>query len=258
MSTPTTSPFLVQPPFDADSVGDCIIQASDGAQFKVLRAILGMASCVSRDMFDMPSPQSDSGENTKKGDSAPLPVIPVSEDAETVQIMLQMIYPIAPPSIQSITLANKLATACAKYFIHEAKLQLYVRNILSQNESLESDAVGCYTLAWRLGMEREAIAASQYLHPLDIGDKIVANRIVTESGDLGALLALWNLRVRIDNALDDLLALAPVHVDMACGSHPFSHGTSEGYRKRKEDLRDRMTSPYPVCDDVQAFLDFKA
>ncbi|KAG9040666.1 hypothetical protein FS837_000321, partial [Tulasnella sp. UAMH 9824] len=140
MSTPSTSPFLVQPPFDADSVGDCIIQASEGAEFKVLRAILGMASCVFRDMFDMPPPQSDSTENTKKEDSAPLPVIPVSEDAETLQVMLQMIYPIAPPSIQSITLANKLATACAKYFIHEGKLQLYVRNILNQDKSLKDDA----------------------------------------------------------------------------------------------------------------------
>ncbi|KAG9023452.1 hypothetical protein FS837_005805, partial [Tulasnella sp. UAMH 9824] len=140
MSTTTNSPFLVPPPFDTDSFGDCIIQASDGAEFKVLRAILGVASCVFRDMFDMPPPQTDSTENTKKGDSAPLPVITVSEDSETLQVMLQMIYPIAPPSIQSIKLANKLAAACAKYFIHEGKLKLYVRSILNQDKSLKDDA----------------------------------------------------------------------------------------------------------------------
>lgn len=258
MSTPTTSPFLVQPPFDADSFGDCIIQASDGAEFKVLRAILGMASCVFRDMFDMPSSQSDSTENTRAGYSAPLPIIPVTEDAETLQVMLQMIYPITPPSIQSITLAHKLATACDKYFIDTAKVQLHVRAILKQNDSLETDAVGCYTLAWRLGMEQEAITASRYLHPFDIGDRIAAKRIVTESGDLEALLALWDVKVRTDKALDDLLALAPINVDMACQSHRWPFGSSGLYPKRKERLRERMTAPNPVCDDVETFLGFQA
>ncbi|KIO24833.1 hypothetical protein M407DRAFT_25794 [Tulasnella calospora MUT 4182] len=259
MTTPSTSSFLVQPPFDAESFGDCIIQASDGAELKVLRAILGMASCVFRDMFDMPPPpESNAGENTGKGDVTPLPVIPVAEDAETLQVMLQMIYPLAPPSIQSITQAHKLATACAKYFIDTPKVQLHVRQILSQNDSLEMDAVGCYTLAWRLGIDQEAVVASRYPHTLDIGAKTVAKRILAESGDLEALLALWDLRVRTYKALDELLELAPIFYDMACGSHRRSVGTSGAYIKRREDLRERMAVPNLVCDDVEAFLDFQA
>ncbi|KIO24255.1 hypothetical protein M407DRAFT_26369 [Tulasnella calospora MUT 4182] len=257
MTTPSTSSFLVQPPFDAESFGDCIIQASDGAEFKGLRAILGMASCIFRDMFDMPPPPSNTAENTGMGDVTPLPVIPVAEDAETLQAMLQMIYPLAPPRIQSITLAHKLATACAKYFIDTAKVQLHVHAILNKNDSLEMDAVGCYTLAWKLGMEQEAIAASRYFCPLDVGNKTIAKRIVTESGDLEALLALWDLRVRTDKALDDLLALAPISVDMACDSHPWSSGTSGAYSRRKEGLGQRMAAPTPVCDDIEAFLAFQ-
>ncbi|KAG8915468.1 hypothetical protein FRC01_003648 [Tulasnella sp. 417] len=257
MTAPSTS-FIVQAPFDTESLGDCIIQTSEGAEFKVLRAILSMASCIFRDMFGMPSPTLDAAENVKTGDAAPLPVIPVSEDAETIQAMLQMIYPLAPPSIQSITLAHKLATASAKYFIETAKVQLHVRAILSQSSSLEMDAVGCYTLAWRLGMEQEAVAASRYLHSLDLGSKTAAKRIVTESGDLEALLALWDLRVRTDKALDDLLALAPVLADMACCSHRRSVGTCETHSKRRENLRERMAPPNPVCDNVEAFLEFQA
>ncbi|KAG8940702.1 hypothetical protein FRC00_012849, partial [Tulasnella sp. 408] len=232
--------------------------ASDGAEFKALRAILGMASCVFRDMFDMPPAQSDSAENTKTGDSSPLPIIPVTEDAETLQVMLQMIYPITPPSIQSIMLAHKLATACGKYFIDTAKVQLHVRAILNQNDSLETDPVGCYTLAWRLGMEREAIAASRYLHPFDIGNRTAAKRIVTESGDLEALLALLDVKPRTDKALEDLLALAPIKVDMACRAHRLSYGTGGPHSKRIEGLRERMAAPNPVCDDIEEFLGFQA
>lgn len=253
-----TTPFVVQPPFDAKSVGDCIIRTPDGTEFKVFKAILSMASPIFRDMFDMPTVTSKEAENSLAENEASLPVIPVQEDAETLQALLQMIYPITPPLIQSMTLAGKLVTTCDKYFIDAAKVQLYVRGILSHEESLIKEPIACYTIAWKLGMEQEAIVASRHLHSLDVTDRAAAKTIVSQSGDLEALLALWDLRIRTDKALDALLALAKVNMDMACPTHPWSSGTPDVYSRRKDRLRDAMVPSAPSFEDVEQFLGFKA
>ena len=76
--------FVVSPPFDADSVGDCIIQSSDGVQFKVVRAILTLASDVFTDMFGLPQPQDKSSDSIT-------PIIVVTEDSLTLHALLMTI-----------------------------------------------------------------------------------------------------------------------------------------------------------------------
>ncbi|KAG8974446.1 hypothetical protein FRC05_007245 [Tulasnella sp. 425] len=258
MTEQATTPFVIQPPFDAESVGDCIIRTPDGTEFKVFKAILAMASPIFRDMFDMPAVASKEAENGHSENETSLPVIPVQEDVETLQALLQILYPITPPLIHSMMLARNLVTACDKYFIDFAKVKLYVRGILSHEESLTKEPVACYALAWKLGLEQEAIVASRHLHSLDMTDSVAAKTIVSQSGDLAALLALWDLRIRTDKALDALLALAKVNVDMACPNHNWASGSTEEYSERKERLREVAVVSDPSFEDVEQFLGFKA
>lgn len=250
-SKPTTK-FVVSPPFDSESVGDCILRTSDGAEFKVVKAILYLGSTIFRDMFDMP-PVTHADES-----EASLPVVPVEEDPETIQVLLQMLYPIEPPPISTLSLAKKLVTACDKYFVNPFKAQLYLKKILSDKQSLKEDPLGCYALSWRLGLEEEAIAASQYLHHVDISDGNVAKEILSRSGNVEALNRLWDLKFRREQGLDEILALANVDKDMACSTHPKATGTTEKYLARKEALRRSLMVPNPVCENAETLLGYKA
>ncbi|KAG8913779.1 hypothetical protein FRC00_001609 [Tulasnella sp. 408] len=223
--------FIVQPPFNSESVGDCILRSPDGTEFKVVKAILYLGSTIFRDMFDIPQ-ASNASEN-----QADLPVVPVEEDPESMQTLLQMLYPVEPPPIKSLSLARKLVTACDKYFVNSAKVRLHLKEILSKSQSLEEDPLTCYSLSWRLGLEEEAIAASRYTHSVDLADNAVAQKIVSTSGSLESFARLWDLKFRREQALDQILALATDKRDIACGHHTTTPGSLKDYSVRKGDLR---------------------
>lgn len=250
-STPAAQ-FIVSPPFDSESVGDCILRTPDGTKFKVVKAILYLGSTVFRDMFDMPPATAVGTEEAK------LPIIPVEEDPETMQTLLQMLYPIEPPTIKSLSLAKKLIPACDKYFVNNTKVQIHLQRILSSSRSLKEDPLACYALSWSLGLGEEAIAASRHLHHVDLSNRDIAKRIVHQSGNLDALTGLWDIKFRRERALDELLALAKVDQSVACGRHSRVTGTTREYLARKEALRRFLNVPAPICEDVEAFLGFDA
>ncbi|KAG8961414.1 hypothetical protein FRC00_012312 [Tulasnella sp. 408] len=249
-STPAAQ-FIVSPPFDSESFGDCILRTPDGTKFKVVKAILYLGSTVFRDMFDMPPATGVSTEEAK------LPIIPVGEDPETMQTLLQMLYPIEPPTIKSLSLAKKLIPACDKYFVNTTKVQIHLQRILSSSRSLKEDPLACYTLSWSLGLGEEAVAASRHLHHVDLSNRQIAKRIVSQSGNLDALTGLWDVKFRRERALDELLALAKVDQNTACGKHGPVTGTTREYLARKEALRRSLNVPEPICEDVEAFLGFE-
>ncbi|KAG8961410.1 hypothetical protein FRC00_012308 [Tulasnella sp. 408] len=250
--TAPTTKFIVPPPFDSESVGDCILRTPDGTEFRVVKAILYLGSTIFRDMFDMPPPAKAEEDEANK------PIIPVEEDPETMQALLQMLYPVEPPSVESLSLAGKLVTACDKYFVNNAKVRLHLKEILSKKQSLEEDPLTCYSLSWRLGLEEEAIAASRYTHSVDLADNAVAQKIVSASGSLEAFDRLWDLKFRREQALDQLLALAIDKRDMACVNHPTATGTVNDYSIRNNALRLALMVPIPVSSDVETFLGFHA
>lgn len=251
--TESVSPnFIVQPPFDSRSVGDCIIRTPDGTEFKVVKAILYLGSTVFRDMFDIPQV----GHESK--DEANIPFIPVEEDPETIQALLRLLYPIEPPPINSLSLARKLVTACDKYFVNTAKVQLHLKGILSDRQSMKENPVACYSLSWKLGMEEEAIAASRYTHSVDLSDNAAAKEIVYQSGNIEALTKLWDLKFRREKILDEILALAEDNKDMACSKHPTATGSTKKYSARKDTLRAALMVPSPTCSNVETFLGYQA
>ncbi|KAG9040669.1 hypothetical protein FS837_000324 [Tulasnella sp. UAMH 9824] len=250
----TATKFIVPPPFDSESAGDCILRAPDGTEFKVFKAILYVGSTIFRDMFDMPP----AAQENK--DEAIMPTISVEEDPETMQTLLQMLYPVEPPSVKSLSLAWKLVTACDKYFVNNEKVRLHLKETLRNSQSLKEDPLTCYSLSWRLGLEEEVIAASRYTHSVDLSNNAVAQKIVSTSGSLEAFARLWDLKFRREKALDRILALAQTKInrDMACRNHPTATGSAKDHSTRKDDLRLALLVPSPVCSDVEIFLGFQA
>ncbi|KAG8993631.1 hypothetical protein FRB90_000645, partial [Tulasnella sp. 427] len=135
-------------------------------------------------MFDI---STTPNEDRKHGQ---LPVIPVEEDSETLQALLQILYPIDPPSISSLVLAEKLVAAADKYLISTSKLRLYLQHVLGSDESLNEDPLLCYTLSWRLGLEDQAVKASRYTHLIDLSKVTTAEQLVSRARNVGALTKL--------------------------------------------------------------------
>lgn len=245
--------FVVQPPFDMESTGDCILQTPKGTKFKVLQAILCMASSIFKDMFDLPTVTSSATQ-----ESTALPIIPVQEDAETLQALLQMLYPIDPPPIKSLQLAQKLLGACDKYFVSTAKLRLYLRCLLSDDQFLKEEPSACYALSWKLGFQEEAIRVFRYTHSLDLTDSLVAGQIMAISGDLEAFLTLLRLRTLREQSVDGLLSLVVAYEPPPSSHrHGFPSVIVGDYRQRRAHLIEVLKKAHPDCDEVEGFLGFR-
>lgn len=255
MSEPSqtvTGPFIVRAPFNDTSGGDCILQTPDGARFVVHRVILSLASPIWNDMFSLPQ-ASESPSSTR-------PVIPVEEDPATMEALLTMLYPLPSPRISSYDQAAKLVQACDKYFINVSRLDTVLHKVLRTTAALEADPLGVYALAWRLGMDDEARTASRYTHRLDLNDPKVKSDLIRRSGSVNALLALWDLRLRRENALDDLAKSGLINSDAgpSCISHRSYQSHScwdiNGFLSFKSSARLALQQPYPVCHDLKQFF----
>lgn len=242
-------PFKVQPPFDSESHGDCIVRSSDGFDFRVWHSILSLASDVFCDMFSIPSAPEDKDT----------PVIQLHEDGQTLQTMLQILYPRDPPTVTSVSLMTKLLAAFDKYTISLSKLRIYMRDVVTSRAALDSDPLSCFAISWRLGMAEEAVQASRYTHRLNLSDPKVTTRIIILARDAIALSALWDLRTRRLDQLDDLLDVVKIDPSVHCTTeaHRWMHcELIEDRRTRKDQLKTSLEAPYPTFDDIEAVLGF--
>ncbi|KAJ1309961.1 hypothetical protein OPQ81_006720 [Rhizoctonia solani] len=104
MSSPTGKPVepdskLFQPP----SGGDLTLRSSDGVEFKAHSLLLHIASSVFSDMFQV-------GTNNHR-------VVDLAEDSQTISLMLEHIYPVKTPAIDSFGKLEKCLTVAQKYDI---------------------------------------------------------------------------------------------------------------------------------------------
>ncbi|KAG8993634.1 hypothetical protein FRB90_000648, partial [Tulasnella sp. 427] len=230
----------------------------DSTQFVVHRIILSLASPIWKDMFSIPQPP-DSGQN-------PLPIIPVEEDPQTLETLLTVIYPLPSPRISSYDEAIKLVQACDKYFIDTSRLDTVLHKVLRTKAALEADPLGVYALAWRLGLEEEAITASRYTHLLDLNDPSIKSELLRRSGSADPLLALWDLRLQREKALDTFVRVAEIKYgpEMFRSSSPQCYRHSSDYRAYgwglqhfldvKSTVRLSLQCPYPTCHTLKEFF----
>ena len=92
-------------PFD-DLDADIIFRSSDEVDFRLYRVVIAKASPVFLDMLAMP--------NGEDGAVVP-PVIPLSEDAQTLEHLLRLCYPVEPPNVADLDELIPTLRAADKY-----------------------------------------------------------------------------------------------------------------------------------------------
>ncbi|THH14754.1 hypothetical protein EW146_g5609 [Bondarzewia mesenterica] len=117
--------------------------------------ITDAASPFFKDMFSLPQPSPTAIDNTTAGE---IPVIPVTEDAETLDFMLRSIYPVRSPKIKKLSNLRFVFEASRKYQI-ETFDGVAEESLMG---AVEQDPVGVYALACRFGLNEIASKAAPY------------------------------------------------------------------------------------------------
>ena len=125
---------LADAPFD-NPRADLVLRSSDEVHFRVLKGILSVASTVFADMFSIPSPPSEHQNEIQ--------VVPVSEDATALDVVLRHIYPVRTPKGDMLLYASILAEFARKYQVEV--LDEFITSYLK--DSVERDPVGVYAIA---------------------------------------------------------------------------------------------------------------
>ncbi len=87
---------------------DVILRSSDLVDFRVHKSVLAMSSPFFSDMFSLPQPRNDAAPDD-------LPVVCVSEDAEVLNSLISMLYPVPPKIPNSSERIYDVLDAAAKY-----------------------------------------------------------------------------------------------------------------------------------------------
>ena len=99
-------------PFDSTALADTILRSSDDVHFYVLGAFLRYVSLTFRDMFSLSRGSAADENEIKDG----YPVIPLSEDKETIHYLLSNIHPyINKPKSDDSRLLIKVWKMAEKY-----------------------------------------------------------------------------------------------------------------------------------------------
>lgn len=142
---PPRQPVSAAAPFDRKDA-DVILSSSDNVHFRVHRAILMIASPFFDSMFRLPQPP-DARDD--------IPVVHVTEDSYTLDVLLRMCYPVARPAM-SLGLVSSALEAANKYDmgIIKASLKGDLRRYIS------SYPLHVFVVACRLEDENIATAAA--------------------------------------------------------------------------------------------------
>lgn len=135
------------------SDGDLIIQSSDKEQFQVHKFVLSLASTVFKDMFSLDNVNSTV---TQTEDSA-VPIVPVTESAGTMNVILRYIYPADKPSFNTLEEIMNALKAADKYIIPAVTKQL--ENDILLGDFVEKEPLRLYILAKRYSLEKLERAA---------------------------------------------------------------------------------------------------
>ncbi|TCD61708.1 hypothetical protein EIP91_008017 [Steccherinum ochraceum] len=156
-------PRDASPPFNKPSA-NLIIRSSDGVDFRVQQAILMEASSVFADMLSLPATMPGQRESDDQEYRDGMPVVPVSEDAQTMDTVLRFCYPVARPELKtSLEICNALR-ASRKYFIASMEIEvLEVFEAHAEKKALELYALSAMETGWEKEMK---IAAKQTLQNL--------------------------------------------------------------------------------------------
>ncbi|KAI0046378.1 hypothetical protein FA95DRAFT_1560156 [Auriscalpium vulgare] len=117
LSSPASTELQLQPqdaapPFDGP-FADMILRSCDGIRFHVSKYILSIASPVFADMFRLAVAAASLDEMCDG-----LPMVPMTEDAATLDLLLRWCYPTPRPPLATLEDVQRMVGAMQKYDIH--------------------------------------------------------------------------------------------------------------------------------------------
>lgn len=147
-----------------------------------------------------------------------VPAIPMSETKNTLGTLLEFVYPVEDPNIESLAKLTSVLGAAVKYDFLGVIATL--RKLLVAPAFVEADPTRVYAIASRFELEEEARIASKYTLGIQILDAPL-------SEDLKYITAysyhqLLNLHRRRANAAIALLKASPDIKCMQCNGSTFS------------------------------------
>lgn len=135
---------------------DIVLRSSDLVDFHVHRSALVVSSPVFRDMFSLPQPQNDAVPEA-------LPVVHLSEDAETLNSLISMLYSVAPEIPFHGDGILTLLAAATKYDMDA--VQSFIRAEVSRKKLLSSCLAGgafhAYAVAYSKSLVPEMATAAR-------------------------------------------------------------------------------------------------
>jgi hypothetical protein len=150
---------------------DVILQSSDLVDFHVHTSVLIASSPLYRDMFSLPQPPNGAVPDA-------LPVVHLSEDAETLDSLISMLYPVPPEMPPSSDGILALLAAALKYDMDAVQSSIRVEiNRRELPSTTPTELFRVYAVACSKGLipEMENLARLTLCHPLtfeSLGDAL--------------------------------------------------------------------------------------
>lgn len=146
--TSAASYTTASPPFNKPNA-DVILQSSNNVRFHVHTVVLSLASEFFESMFTLPQP-TQKDVDTERG----IPVIPVTEDADTLDHLLRFCYPVDNPIIPDVESAAAVAKAAMKYQMESAiTLMTHLLQDFVKRHPLHVYVVACSIASDQLALE---------------------------------------------------------------------------------------------------------
>ncbi|KAH9948958.1 hypothetical protein B0H21DRAFT_890097 [Amylocystis lapponica] len=111
----------VNGPFD-NLDANVIIRSSDGSDFRVFKEILAIASPVFKQMFALPC--ENAAQQASDDTVAGIPVIHVSEEGQTIKMLLSLFYPVPPQTFTKLEEVRAVLEVARKYEMEVVKMRV--------------------------------------------------------------------------------------------------------------------------------------
>jgi hypothetical protein len=149
---------------------DVILQSSDLVHFRVHKSVLVTSSPFFGAMFSLPQPPKDAAPGE-------LPVVRLSEDAEVLNSLISMLYPVPFEMPRSSYNMLALLTAAAKYDMNAVQSSIRAEVSRKLHSSTRVEVFRVYAVAYNKKLIPETVTAARLTlgHPLtfeSLGDAL--------------------------------------------------------------------------------------
>ncbi|PSR78289.1 hypothetical protein PHLCEN_2v7485 [Hermanssonia centrifuga] len=147
---------------------DVIVRSSDEIEFRVHKSVLSTASCIFADTFGVPQPESFKvidDELDDAGGKDDLPIVALTEDAETLRVILRTLYADGISTIEDLGLLARVLAAAEKYEM--AGIISTLAPFLHTPRFLESEPFRVFAIAYHFTLPETILIAAKatLLHP---------------------------------------------------------------------------------------------